>query len=172
MAGPVPVVLLVEDEPAQREILGALGVYAPMGDSAALAQRVLEHGAFEIGDDLLQGALTRDRGRRRADLGEAQHEGAGIACQFVEVARPVMALDMAPLHLADGGHGKPQFAGVAGYEQAEDFGHILAPLGMAVDEFVRVCDQFTNKRIFKRDAEGRLLKDRFGNLTKLNYDNP
>ncbi len=30
------------DTPAQREILGALGVYAPMGDSAALAQRVAE----------------------------------------------------------------------------------------------------------------------------------
>jgi glycosyltransferase involved in cell wall biosynthesis len=30
------------DTPAQREILGPLGVYAPMGDSAALAQRVAE----------------------------------------------------------------------------------------------------------------------------------
>lgn len=49
---------------------------------------------------------------------------------------------------------------------------ILAPLHMSVDEFVGVCDQFTNKRIFKRDASGKLCKDRFGNLTKLNYDNP
>lgn len=30
------------DTPAQREILGTLGVYAPMGDSAALARRVAE----------------------------------------------------------------------------------------------------------------------------------
>ena len=28
------------------------------------------------------------------------------------------------------------------------------PLDMTVDEFVAVCDQFTNKRIFKRDAHG------------------
>jgi N-acetyl sugar amidotransferase len=48
---------------------------------------------------------------------------------------------------------------------------ILAPLDMGVEEFVRVCDQFTNKKIFKRDASGQLVKDRFGNLQKLNYDN-
>lgn len=48
---------------------------------------------------------------------------------------------------------------------------ILAPLGMSVAEFVEVCDKFTNKRIFKRDASGALLKDAHGNLTKLNYDN-
>ena len=48
---------------------------------------------------------------------------------------------------------------------------ILAPLEMTVDEFVRICDQFTNKKIFKRDASGALLKDKRGNLEKLNYDN-
>jgi len=48
---------------------------------------------------------------------------------------------------------------------------ILAPLEMSVDEFVRVCDQFTNKKIFKRDADGALAKDAHGNLEKLNYDN-
>jgi N-acetyl sugar amidotransferase len=48
---------------------------------------------------------------------------------------------------------------------------ILAPLEMGVDEFVKVCDQFTNKRIFKRDGTGALLKDRHGNLDKLNHDN-
>lgn len=47
---------------------------------------------------------------------------------------------------------------------------ILAPLHLSVDQFTAICDQFTNKRIFVRDANG-LVKDRFGNLTKLNYDN-
>lgn len=47
----------------------------------------------------------------------------------------------------------------------------LRPLDMSVDEFVKVCDRFTNKKIFKRDASGALIKDRDGNLTKLNYDN-
>jgi N-acetyl sugar amidotransferase len=48
---------------------------------------------------------------------------------------------------------------------------ILAPLDMSIDEFIKVCDRFTNKKIFKRDASGALLKDRHGNLTKINYDN-
>lgn len=49
---------------------------------------------------------------------------------------------------------------------------ILAPLALSVDEFIRICDQFTNKKIFRRDASGNLIKDRQGNLTKLNDDNP
>jgi N-acetyl sugar amidotransferase len=48
---------------------------------------------------------------------------------------------------------------------------ILAPLDMSIDEFIKVCDRFTNKKIFERDASGALIKDRFGNLRKLNYDN-
>jgi N-acetyl sugar amidotransferase len=48
---------------------------------------------------------------------------------------------------------------------------ILKPLDMSVDEFVTVCDRFTNKRIFKRDGAGALIKDGRGNLVKLNYDN-
>ena len=48
---------------------------------------------------------------------------------------------------------------------------ILRPLDISENEFIRLCDKFTNKKIFKRDASGALLKDRDGNLTKLNYDN-
>jgi N-acetyl sugar amidotransferase len=48
---------------------------------------------------------------------------------------------------------------------------ILEPLEMTVEEFVKVCDKFTNKKIFKRDAAGALVKDKHGNLEKLNYDN-
>lgn len=48
---------------------------------------------------------------------------------------------------------------------------ILDPLDMSEAEFVRICDKFTNKKVFKRDASGALLKDRLGNLTKVNYDN-
>lgn len=49
---------------------------------------------------------------------------------------------------------------------------ILRPLEIDIDEFIAICDKFTNKRIFKRDASGQLVKDRHGNLTKLNRDNP
>lgn len=49
---------------------------------------------------------------------------------------------------------------------------ILQPLGLTVDEFIKICDKFTNKKIFKRDSHGNLVKDADGNLTKLNDDNP
>jgi N-acetyl sugar amidotransferase len=49
---------------------------------------------------------------------------------------------------------------------------ILEPLGMTNDEFIKICDRFTNKKIFKRDAAGVLVKDRHGNLEKINHDNP
>tara|TARA_B100001123_G_scaffold447312_2_gene604444 strand:- start:1178 stop:2302 length:1125 start_codon:yes stop_codon:yes gene_type:complete len=48
---------------------------------------------------------------------------------------------------------------------------ILEPLGMTVEEFVKVCDQFTNKKIFERNSDGSLIKDNKGALTKINYDN-
>lgn len=48
---------------------------------------------------------------------------------------------------------------------------ILSPLELSVAEFDAICDKFTNKRIFLRDSDGALLKDRNGNLTKVNYDN-
>ncbi len=47
---------------------------------------------------------------------------------------------------------------------------ILAPLEMSVDEFIRLCDKFTNKKIFVREG-GALVKDARGNLKKINYDN-
>lgn len=47
----------------------------------------------------------------------------------------------------------------------------LKPLHMSVDDFVKICDKFTNKKIFKRDSNGALIKDEDGNLTKINYDN-
>lgn len=48
---------------------------------------------------------------------------------------------------------------------------ILEPLDMSLDEFIKICDRFTNKKLFKTDARGQLIKDRHGNLTKINYDN-
>jgi len=49
---------------------------------------------------------------------------------------------------------------------------ILRPLDMTVPEFTTVCDRFTNRKIFKRDVSGALIKDSDGNLAKINYDNP
>jgi hypothetical protein len=48
---------------------------------------------------------------------------------------------------------------------------VLKQIDLELDEFIRICDRFTNKKIFKCDSRGNLLKDRYGNLSKLNDDN-
>ena len=49
---------------------------------------------------------------------------------------------------------------------------ILEPLDWTVDDFVKICDRFTNKKLFRRDAKGDLIRDKRGNLDKVNWDNP
>lgn len=49
---------------------------------------------------------------------------------------------------------------------------ILADIDVSLGEFVETCDRFTNKRLFEVDVDGRLVRDRSGNLVKINYDNP
>lgn len=49
---------------------------------------------------------------------------------------------------------------------------ILKSIDMTLDDFIRVCDRFTNKKLFVCDARGNLVKDGDGNLTKINDDNP
>jgi N-acetyl sugar amidotransferase len=44
---------------------------------------------------------------------------------------------------------------------------ILAPLDMTVPEFIEVCDRFTNKKLFKTNSQGELVKDAKGNLIRL-----
>lgn len=48
---------------------------------------------------------------------------------------------------------------------------ILKRIDMSLDEFIQICDRFTNKKLFVCDARGNLVKDQHGNLTKINYDN-
>ena len=48
---------------------------------------------------------------------------------------------------------------------------VLKEIGMDLEEFIRVCDRFTNKKLFVCDSRGNLVKDKEGNLTKINYDN-
>jgi N-acetyl sugar amidotransferase len=48
---------------------------------------------------------------------------------------------------------------------------VLDAIDMTRDEFVAVCDRFTNKRLFVCDRHGDLVRDRDGNLTKINDDN-
>ena len=46
---------------------------------------------------------------------------------------------------------------------------ILEPLEITIDGFIRICDRFTNRKLFKVDAESHLIKDAHGNLTKLKH---
>lgn len=48
---------------------------------------------------------------------------------------------------------------------------VLKEIDMTLEEFIQVCDRFTNKKLFQCDARGNLVKDSDGNLTKINYDN-
>lgn len=48
---------------------------------------------------------------------------------------------------------------------------ILKSIDMTENEFVNVCDKFTNKKIFKLNSNGSLFKDNTFSLKKINYDN-
>lgn len=53
----------------------------------------------------------------------------------------------------------------------KDLKDILKRIDMTVDEFIQVCDQFTNKKIFNTNNRGELIKDSNRNLVLLAYDN-
>lgn len=48
---------------------------------------------------------------------------------------------------------------------------ILDEIDMTIDEFDKICDRFTNKRLFKVDDKGGLLRDKGRKLIKINDDN-
>ena len=48
---------------------------------------------------------------------------------------------------------------------------ILKKIDLTMDDFIKLCDKFTNKKIFKLNQAGELIKNDKGNLIKLNYDN-
>lgn len=48
---------------------------------------------------------------------------------------------------------------------------VLNQIGMTLDEFIDICDRFTNRKLFRLDSRGNLVKDEQGNLTRINDDN-
>jgi hypothetical protein len=38
-------------------------------------------------------------------------------------------------------------------------------------EFYRICDKFTDKKLFKINLNKELIKDELHNIEKINYDN-
>jgi len=47
----------------------------------------------------------------------------------------------------------------------------LSDFEITFNEFLTVCEKFTNKNIFKTDEDGKLLRDKDGNIEKILYDN-
>ena len=47
----------------------------------------------------------------------------------------------------------------------------LTDTGLTHEEFLQICEKFTNKTLFKQDEHGNLLKDKNGNIEKIQYDN-
>lgn len=48
---------------------------------------------------------------------------------------------------------------------------IISPLGLTIDDFDKICDNFTNKSLFLLDENGLLMRENNKSLTKINYDN-
>jgi N-acetyl sugar amidotransferase len=42
---------------------------------------------------------------------------------------------------------------------------------ISYDEFIIICEKFTNKKLFKKDKNGKLLRNQEGNIEKISYDN-
>ena len=47
----------------------------------------------------------------------------------------------------------------------------LEDFGLSMEEFLKICDKFTNKELFKKDNSGNILRDEANNLEKIAYDN-
>ena len=46
----------------------------------------------------------------------------------------------------------------------------LSDAEISKDEFIQICEKFTNKELFKKDENGNLLRDEEGNIEKIHYD--
>ena len=47
----------------------------------------------------------------------------------------------------------------------------LGDIELTKDEFLKICEKFTNKDLFKKDSSGNLTRDNNGNVEKISYDN-
>jgi N-acetyl sugar amidotransferase len=61
-----------------------------------------------------------------------------------------------------------QYEGKIPTKYLEEF---LDDTGLSYNEFIKICEKFTNKLLFKKDKNGNLLLDKNGNIEKIYYDN-
>lgn len=89
------------------------------------------------------------------------------------------ASDMASLHIRRGRMTRQDgMELVRRYDGAFPWGYlgksleqILADVDLDMEEFMKICDRFTNKKLFRTDNHGNLVRDKRNNLEKINYDN-
>jgi len=86
-----------------------------------------------------------------------------LACMHVRRGRMLRADALRATRIHDGKF-PWEYLGV----KLED---ILEEIDVSLDEFISICDRFTNRKLFVCDARGQLVKDKHLNLTKVNYDN-
>ena len=61
-----------------------------------------------------------------------------------------------------------KFEGIIPEQYLDEY---LEDFEMTRDDFSNCVDKFTNKDLFKKDENGNLIRDKNGNLEKINYDN-
>jgi N-acetyl sugar amidotransferase len=146
-----------------------LGYYVPWDGWSN--QMIAQAHGFETYTSFVEGSLVNYENLDNAFTGVHDYfkfikygfgRGTDLACMAIRRDRLSRrdAVDLVRLH-----DGRFPWS-YLGYDLQKD---ILADLDL--DEFVAICDRFTNKRLFHTDRHGELVKDGEGNLTKLNYDN-
>ncbi len=147
-----------------------LGYYAPW-DGLTNAMVAQVHG-FEMYPHTVEGSIVSYENLDNA------HTGIHDYFKFLKFGFG-RATDLACLHIRRGRLSRND--GVAAVRRHDgrfpwsylgvSLQEILAEMDMTVEQFVEVCDRFTNKKLFVCDSRGQPVKDREGNLTKLQYDN-
>lgn len=54
---------------------------------------------------------------------------------------------------------------------AKYYKEFLNDFDLTESQFLKICDKFTNKSLFKTDKDGNLIRDKFNNIQKISYDN-
>jgi N-acetyl sugar amidotransferase len=147
-----------------------LGHYVPW-DGYHNAQVAQAHG-FEVFPDLVEGSVVDYENLDNIQTGIHDYfkflkfgfgRGTDIACLHIRRGRWMREDGMKLVRERDGKF-PWTYLGVPIEE-------VMKHIGMDLEEFIRICDSFTNKKLFLCDASGTLIKDERGNLTKVNYDN-
>jgi N-acetyl sugar amidotransferase len=160
-----------DDELARVGVTGIfLGYYVPW-DGYANALLAQAHG-FETYPHVVEGSLASYENLDNVQTGIHDYfkflkfafgRATDIACLHVRRGRMSRADALQAVKRHDG-----KFPWTYLGYPIED---VLKEVDLSLDEFIKICDRFTNKKLFQTNHRGELVKDRDGNLIKLNYDN-